>query len=253
MVERLADPVVAQNIYDKPDFFAGYSRLGRSVHGLNGAAEWPAVRALIPDLRGKTVVDLGCGFGWFSRWAAEQGAESVLGVDLSENMIGRARADTQDSRIAYSIGDLSQLQLPSGAYDFAYSSLALHYLEDFDRLLSVVYQSLRSGSRFVFTIEHPIFMAASRAEWMQDTDGRKTWPVNQYAIEGERRTNWFVDGVVKYHRTMATTLNGLIAAGFHVLHVNEWSPTDQDLAVTPALSDEIDRPMMLIVSAGRKA
>jgi hypothetical protein len=59
---------VAQNIYDNPDFFAGYSHLPRQVHGLDGAPEWPAVRAMLPPLTGKRVADLGCGFGGAARW-----------------------------------------------------------------------------------------------------------------------------------------------------------------------------------------
>ncbi len=65
---------MTQNIYDDPAFFEGYSRLNRSIHGLDGAPEWPALRALLPDLHGRRVLDLGCGYGWFSRWAAGQGA-----------------------------------------------------------------------------------------------------------------------------------------------------------------------------------
>ncbi|MGO4837028.1 class I SAM-dependent methyltransferase, partial [Rhizobiaceae sp. 2RAB30] len=117
---------MAQNIYDQAHFFAGYSKLGRSIHGLAGAAEWPAVRALLPDLNGKHVVDLGCGFGWFARWAKEHGAADVLGLDLSENMIARARAETADPEILYRIADLDRLELPMGSFDFAYSSLAFH-------------------------------------------------------------------------------------------------------------------------------
>jgi hypothetical protein len=58
---------MAQNIYDTPEFFTGYSQLNRSVHGLAGAPEWPAIRTLIPDVYGKRIIDLGCGFGWFAR------------------------------------------------------------------------------------------------------------------------------------------------------------------------------------------
>lgn len=90
---------MAQNIYDNPDFFAGYSQLPRQVHGLDGAPEWPAIRALLPDVAEKRVADLGCGFGWASRWFREQGAASVTGFDLSHNMIARARADTSDPAI----------------------------------------------------------------------------------------------------------------------------------------------------------
>ena len=93
-----------QNIYDRPEFFDGYSRMDRSVRGLDGAPEWPAMRALLPDLRDKRILDLGCGFGWFARWAVEQGAASVLGVDLSENMLARARAETADPPRALSQG-----------------------------------------------------------------------------------------------------------------------------------------------------
>ena len=91
---------MAQNIYDQPAFFEGYSNLPRSVHGLAGAAEWESVRALLPDLKGRRIVDLGCGFGWFARHAAAEGAESVLGLDLSENMIARAKAADMHVMIA---------------------------------------------------------------------------------------------------------------------------------------------------------
>ena len=89
---------MTQNVYDDPEFFEGYIRLGRSVEGLDGAAEWPSLRVLLPDVRGRRVVDLGCGFGWFCRWARTQGAAHVLGLDVSERMLARARATTDDAR-----------------------------------------------------------------------------------------------------------------------------------------------------------
>src|SRR4051794_1731272 len=112
---------MAQNIYDRPDFFEGYSSLNRSVQGLAGAAEWPAVRSMLPDMHGLRVVDLGCGFGWFCRWAREEGALHVLGLDISERMLERAREATSD--------DLETVSLPSSQFDLAYSSLALHYVD----------------------------------------------------------------------------------------------------------------------------
>jgi 2-polyprenyl-3-methyl-5-hydroxy-6-metoxy-1,4-benzoquinol methylase len=81
---------VTQNIYDNPGFFDGYSQLPRSLEGLAGAPEWPDLRALLPPMRGQTVLDLGCGYGWFSRWAVEHGAHSVLGLDVSQKMLQRA-------------------------------------------------------------------------------------------------------------------------------------------------------------------
>jgi SAM-dependent methyltransferase len=242
---------MAQNIYDTPEFFTGYSQLNRSVHGLAGAPEWPAIRTLIPDVYGKRIIDLGCGFGWFARWAKEQGAAYVLGLDLSENMLARARTLTEDGQIEYAIADLEQLVLTEASFDLAYSSLAFHYIEDFGRLMRTVHTALIPGAQLIFSIEHPIYMAPSHPGWSVDGEGHRSWPVNQYAVEGPRTTDWLAKGVLKYHRTMGTTLNTLIQAGFEIRHVEEWGPTAEQLAAMPDLADEAERPMMLIVSAQR--
>ncbi|APO50586.1 SAM-dependent methyltransferase [Bradyrhizobium huanghuaihaiense] len=133
---------MAQNIYDNPDFFAGYSQLPRQMYGRDGAPEWPAIRAMLPDLGGKRVVGLRCGFGWASRWMREQGAASVLGLDLSRNMIERARAHTADTAIEYRIADLDTLDLPETAFDLAYSALTFHYVQDLGRLVRLIRKAL---------------------------------------------------------------------------------------------------------------
>lgn len=240
---------MAQNIYDNPDFFNGYSQLPRQVLGLEGAPEWPAIQTLLPPIAGKRVLDLGCGFGWAARWMREQGAATVLGIDLSTRMIERAKADTADPCIEYRIADLEHLALPAASFELAYSALAFHYVEDFVRLARLVYQALTPGGTLVFTIEHPVFMAAAHPHWMLDEDGRKTWPVNIYAEEGERRTDWLTKGVVKYHRTLATTINTLIETGFELRKLVEFAPTKDQIKQMPALAEERQRPMMLLVNA----
>ncbi len=242
---------MAQNVYDRPEFFAGYSRLPRSIQGLAGAPEWPRLRAMLPDLPGKRVVDLGCGFGWFCRWARENGAAGVLGLDLSERMLERARMLTKDGAVTYARADLDALSLPEGAYDLAYSSLAFHYVENAGRLYTAIHRALVPGGCLVFSTEHPIFMAPSKPAWLIAPDGRKTWPLDGYFVEGRRETEWFAPGVVKYHRTIGTTLGLLLHAGFRIEHVEEFCPDARQIAADPALRDEIERPTFLLVRAGR--
>jgi len=166
-------------------------------------------------------------------------------------MLARARELTDDAAIDYRIEDLETIELPEQAFDFAYSSLTFHYVRDFDRLARMIHRSLTPGSQLVFSIEHPIFMAASHPHWMEDEDGRKTWPINRYAVEGERRTDWFAKGVEKYHRTIGTTLNTLIRAGFAIGAIDEFSPSMQQIEDNPMLEEELERPMMQLVSAKR--
>lgn len=242
---------MTQNIYDNPEFFEGYSRLGRSVEGLDGAAEWPALKALVPELRGLRVVDLGCGFGWFCRWARQQGAAAVLGIDVSEKMLARARATTTDAAVTYLRADLECAELPQAAFDLAYSSLALHYVEDLGGLLAKVHRALAPGGRLVFSVEHPIFTAPRQPGWSIGVGGRKTWPVDSYLCEGPRSTDWLAKRVIKQHRTLATYLNLLLQLGFALSHVEEWGPTDEQIAARAALADERQRPMFLLVAARR--
>ena len=249
-IKLLLSENMPQNIYDNPDFFQEYIKFPRQALGLDGAPEWPKIRAILPDLKGRRVLDLGCGFGWFSRWAREDGAKSVVGLDVSEKMLERARSDTKDSAIEYRLEDLEVMELEEASFDFAYSALAFHYIEDFGRLVRTIHNALTPGSHLVFEIEHPIFMATYDADWIE-YGGRKTWPVNAYSIEGERRTDWMVRGVLKYHRTISTTINALISAGFAIEQLQEYSPNEEELARAPELAPQLERPLFLTVSCRR--
>lgn len=240
---------MAQNIYDNQQFFEGYSQLNRSVHGLDGAPEWPALEAMLPEVRGTKVVDLGCGYGWFCRNMREQGAAQVLGLDISAKMLEKARSMTADDNIEYRREDLDNLTLPAETYSLAYSSLALHYLQNLSGLFDQVYQSLVPGGHFVFSAEHPIFTAPAQPGWLTNTSGQKTWPVDGYQREGERVTNWFAEGVIKQHRKLATYINLLIKSGFIITQVDEWGPSAEQLTSMPALQEEIERPMMFLLAA----
>lgn len=239
-----------QNIYDDPAFFEAYGTLERSTAGLEGAAEWPRLRGMLPPLGGLRVVDLGCGYGWFCRFAREQGAAEVLGVDLSARMLARAAELTRDPAIVYRRADLDGLELPAGGFDLAFSSLALHYLERLDTLVAAVARALAPGGHLVFSVEHPIFTAPRRAGWATGEDGRARWPVDGYLDEGPRRTDWLVEGVVKQHRTLATYLGALLRHGLAIEQLEEFGPSAEQIAAHPEWAVERERPMFLLVRAG---
>jgi SAM-dependent methyltransferase len=242
---------MTQNIYDDPQFFEGYSGLPRSVKGLDGAPEWASLRALLPPLEGRSVVDLGCGFGWFCRWARGQGAAEVLGIDVSRNMLEKAGQQTPDSQIRYLRADLEDLSLPPESCDLIYSSLAFHYVVELGRLFRIAHAALRPGGRLVFSAEHPLLTAPSRPGWVTDREGHRTWPVDDYLIEGPRVTDWLAPGVVKQHRTIATYMRLLLEAGFTLAHLEEWGPSDDQVEANPSLAEERQRPTFMLFAANR--
>ena len=91
--------VIMNNEYDNEKFFSEYAKMARSQKGLDAAGEWHQLRPLFRKLDGKKVLDLGCGYGWHCKFAVEQGAKQVLGIDLSQKMITEAQRRNADKCI----------------------------------------------------------------------------------------------------------------------------------------------------------
>lgn len=242
-----------QNIYDDASFFEGYRALRHADSGLNGALEFPELQRLLPDLTGLRILDLGCGFGDFARFARTRGAAAVTAVDVSSRMLAEARARTDDPAITYLHRSIEAYQAAPCSFDLVVSSLALHYIEHYAAVIERIYAMLKSNGRFVFSVEHPI-CTAYPAGWVRDDGGRKQhWPVDRYRQEGRRDTRWFVDGVIKYHRTVETYVNTLLKAGFTLTHLGEPAPVPEVLAARPDLESDCRRPPFLFLSVLRPA
>lgn len=239
-----------QNKYDEAEFFRNYSQMPRSTQGLEAAGEWYKLRTMLPELKDKNVLDLGCGFGWHCRYAREQQARSVIGVDLSENMLQRAREMTDDSRIEYRHMAIEDIEFAPEQFDVVISSLAMHYIEHLDQVFAQIHACLVQGGTLVYSVEHPIFTARAAQDWHYGPQGEiMHWPVDDYQLEGKRVTNFLNQDVVKYHRTLATHLNGLIQAGFVIQQVAESEPSPEMMDQIPGMRDENRRPMFLMIAA----
>ncbi|RCS22823.1 class I SAM-dependent methyltransferase [Phyllobacterium salinisoli] len=246
-INNEADP---QNIYDDVRFFNDYRTLRQSDTGLNGAVEVPALRSLLPNLKGRDVLDLGCGFGDFARYARSCGAESVTAVDISKRMLEEATRLTDDPGITYLESSIESFVPRRQSVDVVVSSLALHYVESYAKVVHQIFESLKPAGQFVFSIEHPL-VTANPVGWVRDGDDLLHWPLDNYSEEGQRDTKWFVDGVIKYHRTVATYVNTLIARGFRIDRLEEPGPVVPALAVRPELEQERRRPPFLLLAASR--
>ena len=240
-----------ENKYDDCKFFDAYSHMHRSIHGLGAAGEWHELKKLLPDFRGKRVLDIGCGYGWHCSYAVEQGAEYVLGTDISEKMLKTAREKNVAYNIEYQQMAMEDIDFVEGSFDIVMSSLTLHYTPDYEEVCLRVYKSLTNGGSFVFSAEHPIFTAHGSQNWAYDEDGKIShWPVDRYFDEGKRDTVFLGENVVKYHRTVGSYVKGLTKAGFVLRKLVEPRPAEGILSDVD-MRDELRRPMMILME-GRK-
>lgn len=176
-----------ENKYDNEAFFKKYSEMDRSKKGLTGAGEWSELQKILPSFEGKTVLDLGCGYGWHCKYAAEHGAFHVLGTDISHKMLAMAEKINADRLIEYRLSPMEDLSFPDGSFDIVLSSLAFHYIRDFEPLVSNISQWLKKGGHFVFSTEHPVFTAYGSQDWYYDDKGNILhFPVDNYYYEGKR-------------------------------------------------------------------
>lgn len=241
-----------ENKYDDNIFFDKYSHMARSIGGLEAAGEWRALNKLLPDFKGKRLLDLGCGFGWHCRYAVENGAVFAVGVDISEKMLAKAGAMTDSPLIEYIKMPVEDISFPPGSFDVVLSSLVFHYIESFGGVCGSVNRCLTTGGDFVFTVEHPIFTAQGPQDWYYDSSGEKLhWPVDRYFDEGIRKATFLGEQVMKYHKTLATYINALLNSGFAITGIAEPRPAENTLDAT-GMRDELRRPMMLIIAARKE-
>lgn len=239
-------------IYDNEDFFESYSQMTRSRQGLEGAGEWQTLQKLLPDFKGKDVLDLGCGYGWHCIYAAENGAETVVGVDISEKMLEVAREKTSFANVSYIRESIENVSFEENQFDVVISSLAFHYLASFEEIVRQIKGYLKPGGQLIFSVEHPIFTAEGSQNWIYDEEGKiRFFPVDDYFYEGERTADFLDNKIIKYHRTLTSYLEPLLNHEFRLRHVIEPTPPEKMLEF-PGMKDEFRRPMMLIISAENK-
>lgn len=242
-----------ENKYDDEAFFNQYNQMSRSVKGLSGAGEWHELKKMLPDFKNKKVLDLGCGFGWHCKYAANHGASQILGIDLSENMLKKAMQVSNAPNINYQCIAIEDYTFPAETFDVVISSLAFHYLKSFDDISLKIYKSLVANGTFIFSVEHPIFTASGKQDWYYDDNGNILhWAVDRYFTEGIRKTSFLGEEVIKYHRTLTTYITSLLKGGFEIIDLVEPQPNEESLETIPAMKDELRRPMFLIVSARKK-
>ena len=222
------------NYYDNEDFFSGYMEIRSQEMNYNNCIEEPLMLKLAGDVSGKDIIDIGCGTGELSAKLA-QTADSVLGIDISQKMLNAAKEKNSGSNIEYKELSMENIGTLNRKFDLAVSSLAFHYVENFEKLILDISKLLRKRGSLIFSQEHPMVIANKELkDWITDPETKsRCWPVSNYNEEGERYEDWFINNVKKYHRTLSTIINTIIKNGFEILEIAESRADDELISKNP--------------------
>jgi len=249
--EKNMDLSDSQNVYDDETFFEGYRKLRENPNSANILEEKPAIFSLCPDLKGKAVLDLGCGYGENCVAFSEMGAVSVVGIDISAKMLEVANTENKLDNIRYINMDMKKIDSIKGKFDVVFSSLAVHYIKDFRELLHNISNFLNQNGILIFSQEHPLTTAPiGGAHWTKDEEGNVLhYDLTDYRRNGERTVSWIIDGITKYHRCFSEIVNSLVDAGFIVERMLEPIPTKEVIDKLPDYEKGIHKPNFLIIKA----
>ncbi len=241
-----------KNVYDNEEFFKYYQDLRASEINANNLIENPIMKSMLPCLKGKSILDLGCGDGNMSAYFMENGAKRVYGIDISENMINEANKLYADENRKFDVMKMEDISKINEKFDVVYSSLAFHYIEDFDKLLADIHNLLNENGVLIFSQENPVESASifNRVDLKNriDIDGKRYYLLSDYANEGERNNFWNGVQVTKYHRTYCTLVNSLIKK-FKIVEMKDSYASDEAIKLRDKYKYEKDRPLFLFVKA----
>ncbi|MFD9723638.1 class I SAM-dependent methyltransferase [Streptomyces sp. NPDC059072] len=220
-MDRLSD--VPEDIAQSADggqvnFYDGFAEAYSAENEnnlVNAYYERPAMPALAGDVRGRRILDAGCGSGPLSAALRDLGAD-VTGLDVSSGMLEQARRRLGDD-VALHVADLRDpLPFTDGAFDDVVASLVLHYLEDWGPTLAELRRVLRPGGRLIASVDHP-FVAYTiqdpRPDYFATTAYSFDWTFNGQSVP-----------IRFWRKPLHAMIDAFTTAGFRLRGIGEPQP-----------------------------
>ncbi|NGN96882.1 class I SAM-dependent methyltransferase [Grimontia sp. S25] len=179
----------------------------------NALFERPNLQAMLGDIEGKNVLDLGCGSGVYADYFLSEGAASVTCLDFSAEMVDIVK-NKFGQRVSAYVQDLSE-GLPKeadGQYDVIVCPLVIHYLKDLTALFSDVYRVLKPGGYMVFSTHHPFadFECSTTGSYFDTELVQEEWNTVGTPVQ-----------VTFYRRPLVEISNAITSAGLSITQISE--------------------------------
>lgn len=173
--------------------------------------EVPATLSLLKNIRGKKVLDLGCGTGIYTKILKRKGA-NVQGIDISPKMIEIAKQYVKD--VDFKVGSAYKLPYKTGTFDIVLASLVVHYFGNLGQAFREVRRVLKKNGVFIFSSDNPVTAATHRMRGRP----RKYRVFGNYFKEGKFYKRWPRIGIriVYQHFTFQTLIRTIVRNGFTI-------------------------------------
>lgn len=234
------------SVYDNEQFFENYRARRNRETSPNNSIERPILYELLGEIKGKTILDLGCGDANFGVELLEKGAEGYVGVEGSKKMFNEASQHLKGKKASVYHSTLEDWSFTNNELDLVVSRLVFHYIRDLHKIFKGIYHTLKDNGKFVFSVQHPLSLCSF--EGASSSGKRTNWIVDDYFSMGERTESWIGEDVVKYHRTIEEYFQLLKQAGFKVTDIREGMPKQENFQQKEEFERRMRIPLFLILS-----
>ncbi len=208
----------------------------------------PSILKLAGNLQGKFVLDVGSGCGFLTNFAARR-AKNVLGIDISRQMVDQARARNKRQNMSFQCISLEQMSHKARRrFDICLSNMSLITIPSLDDSLRCLHSLTKRHGVLVFSIGHPCFWNIYRKDEPFDAfDYWRTHPVNApFRITLDRKQ--LPVATTYFHRSLATYLDSLKRAKFHLEELMEPKPAK---GVPKSYTQAFPLPRFAVIRARR--
>jgi SAM-dependent methyltransferase len=213
-------------VYDNDEFFNHYMKRRHRSESPNAIIEKPSLLELLGSVKDQNILDLGCGDASLGLELLKNQCNSYIGIDGSKNMCKKASQNLEGTNGKVVQSTMEGYDYSPLAFDVVISQLAIHYIEDFGTLAENVFNTLKIGGNFVFSVQHSLL--TSSFESVTTSGKRFNWIVDDYFHSGKRVEPWIGEQVVKYHRTIEEYFIALQNAGFVISGIREATPKKEN-------------------------
>ncbi|WP_027953664.1 MULTISPECIES: class I SAM-dependent methyltransferase [Halobacillus] len=238
------------SIYDKNEFFDAFLHRRNRRDSPNNAMEKPAFLNMMGKVHDQRVLDLGCGDGSFGLDLCRAGCRIYEGVEGSANMLKAAQENLKTARARLHHTMVEDFRMEPESYDLITSRMVLHYIEEVSVVFRSVYQGLKPGGRFVFSVQHPLLTSTTAPS--DQPGGRTNWVVDDYFHRGERKEHWIDHEVIKYHRPVEVYVQELLQAGFRITGLKEGCPSPDAYKTKEEYERRMRIPLFLILGGEKR-
>ena len=194
----------------------------------NELLEMPSTLELLGNVKGKKILDFGCGSGIYAKLLTKKGAK-VKGFDISDNMIKIAKE--MNPKLDLRVG--SGYKIPfKEKFDIVLAALVIHYFSDLDKVFGEVKKVLKKGGYFIISTGNPVTETAIKVK----IKGKRTFVFGDYFKEQKISNKWKVGNNITmsfFHKTYETIIRSFIKNGFEIVDYKDCFPLKRGKKIFP--------------------